>query len=178
MDKLDALFRKFYPSLILFANKFTQDIEASKELVQELFISLYEKQDSLNIKQSPKSYLFQAVRNRALNYLQKQKREHAKREVFAESQNGNYYLFNDPLEASEFEAQIFQLIQALPPACQRVFAMSRLEGKKNQEIADQLQISKRTVETQISKALKILREKIHQSDFTPSVRQLLVMFLF
>ena len=53
MNKLDALFRKFYPSLILFANKFTQDTEASKELVQELFISLYEKQNSLDITKSP-----------------------------------------------------------------------------------------------------------------------------
>ena len=86
-------------------------------------------------------------------------------------------MFSDPLEASEFEALLFQIIKSLPPSCQQVFKLSRFEGKKNQEIADQLQISKRTVETQISKALKILRQKINEADVTPSVRQLMVMFL-
>lgn len=158
MPDLETLFKTFYASLTVFSNKYVQDMEAAKEIVQDVFLHLHEKRDSLQINSSPKSYLFQAVRNRSLNHIQKIKTRQGHYDQFQLTVEPAS--FDDQLEAVELEEKLSLLIQELPEACQRIFIMSRFDGKKNQEIADELGISKRTVETQISNALKALRNRL------------------
>lgn len=175
MREIEGWFKEYYPMLLAYASKMVQDQESAKEIVQELFLSLFEKQASLTQLHSPKAYLFQAVRNRCLNHLKKNKQQ---KQVPLQEGNAIPDRYANPMEAAELEYQLYVWIDQLPPACKRVFRMSRFEGKKNQDIADALDISKRTVETQISKALRILRERLEKSNWNEGKRaQLLSIFL-
>ena len=153
------LFDRFYRPLSVFASNYTDDLETAKEIVQDLFVSIYENRKSLVITTSLKSYLFQSVRNRCLNHIKhiQVERKHLQ-QVFQDQESTED--LNAKIEETELEYRIFQIISELPPKCQEIFRMSRVKGIKNKEIADHLHISIRTVETQISNALKALREKL------------------
>jgi RNA polymerase sigma-70 factor (family 1) len=156
----ELLFKEYYKVLTIFANKYIKDLETSKEIVQELFVHLYERKDSLEINSSLKSYLFRSVHNRCINYINAQKI----REKYAEHLNNTREIVQNSLDeevnVSELENALYKAIGELPPKCQTIFKLNRFEGLSNIEIANKLTLSKRTVETQISKALKILRLKL------------------
>ncbi len=159
----DAAFRnifdRYYTPLTLFAARFITDPDAASDVVQNLFVSLYEKRDSLQIS-SLKSFLFSSVRNACLNTL---KHEKIKRSYESDSLADASELAPDAdaadnlIQQAEAQAKIAAALAQLPAQCQRIFALSRFDGLSNQEIADKLCISKRTVETQVSNALKALR---------------------
>jgi len=154
-----TLFHEYYRPLTVFANKYLHDLESSKELVQDLFVYLYEKRKSLIITSSLKSYLYQSVRNRCLNQLKRNdvKREYQKRALQNQDTAEN---LERQIMANELEHEIFRIVSKLSHKCREVFIMSRTNGLKNQDIADRLHISIRTVETHISNALKTLRESL------------------
>jgi len=153
------LFHEYYRPLTVFANKYLNDLESSKELVQDLFVYLYEKRKSLVVTTSLRSYLYQSVRNRCLNQLNKNdvRREFQKQAL--QNQDSDESL-EKQIMANELEHEIFRIVSQLSSKCREVFIMSRTKGLKNQEIAEKLHISIRTVETHISKALKTLRESL------------------
>lgn len=158
----EDLFFDYYPTLTVFAKKYVGDMDTSREIVQDLFVRLYETREKINIHSSLKNYLYSAVRNRCLNHL--------KREKLHTEHTGNVLSIDESLEndiqakieQTEFEYLVWQEVSNLPDQCKRIFYLSRKEGKKNKEIAEQLGISIRTVETQISKALKRLRTNLRQ----------------
>lgn len=155
------LFNEYYIVLSVFAASYVHDMETAREIVQDYFVHLFEIRDSLTIKTSLKSFLFQSVKNRCLNHLKHLKlHEQHLLNLKAESVTG--FSVEENMYAAELEYKIFQQVRKLPSKCQRIFKMSRMEGKKNAEIAGNLNISKRTVETQISKALKILRDNLKE----------------
>lgn len=155
----EKLFHEYYRPLTVFANNYLRDLDASKELVQDLFVSIYENRRSLIITTSLKSYLYQAVRNRCLNHLKKDEVRRVYQTQAARNQDPGETLEEEIL-VNELEHQIFHIISQLSPKCREVFIMSRVKGFKNQEIADSLDISRRTVETHITHALKALREEL------------------
>lgn len=156
----EKLFREYFKRLTLYAFKFVHNEEIAKDIVQEFFIRLYESKEKMNIKSSLKHYLFQSVRNHCLNYI-KQKGIHEKYRTdtlySGEISEADPY---DKIAENELEIKIAEIVSHLPDQCQKIFLLSRQDGMKNKEIAEQLNISVRTVETQISKALKVLREKL------------------
>lgn len=156
------LFDKYYRPLVVFANRILTDPDLSRSVVQDVFVMLFEKRSEINIHTSLSSHLFQTVRNRCLNVLKhnKMKREHHQR-IF-DSGNEAEQPF-ETLEYTELEQCIEKAVSDLPDQCRKIFRLSRHDGVTNQEIADQLEISKRTVETQISKALKRIREDLAKS---------------
>ncbi len=156
----EMLFKEYYKVLVIFANKYLYDIEASKELVQELFVHIYEKRNKIEINSSLKSYLFRSVHNRSLNHLNTQKIKNKYAEHVSRTSTSNENSIENEMNKTELEHAIYRAIGELPPKCQDIFKLNRFEGLTNSEIADKLQLSKRTVETQISKALKILRVKL------------------
>ncbi|MEO0471551.1 MAG: RNA polymerase sigma-70 factor [Bacteroidota bacterium] len=168
---IEKWFMDYYAMLTAFAWKMVQEEELAKEIVQELFLHLFEQGEKLSIQASPKSYLFQAVRNRCINHLNKRSVSTISIDQTTEAENP--FFFEDPMIAAEFEHQLYQWIKELPPACRQVFELSRFDGRSNAEIAAQLSISKRTVETQISKALRSLRRKLAAQDISESQRVLL-----
>jgi len=170
-ERIEQLFKEYYPILTAYANKFLNDLDDSREVAQDVFVKLYDKKERIKIHTSIKSHLFQSVKNACLNVI-KQKQNHANHhENILYMNNDVSYDDDDIYEQTELEYQIFKAIDELPEQCQRIFRMNRLEGLSNQEIADHLEISKRTVETQISKALKNLRLKL-----SPALIHLLVMW--
>lgn len=155
-----SVFYEYYPLLTYYANKYVNNLEIAKEIVQEFFVRLYEKRFSLNIDSSFKSYLYKSVYNSCINYLnQIAVREQHHRKI--RNMSGEKSVFSeDGMNVVELEKKIYSEIEKLPAQCRRIFKMNRFDGLTNSEIAERLQLSKRTIETQISKALRILRKNI------------------
>jgi len=162
IDKQDfeQLFKTFFPSLIFFARKYLPDLDTAKEIVHNVFLNLWEKRDSIDTGTSLKSYLFTSVHNRCLNYIRDQKKFSRDEYQFEKLEQEEQLASHNPLEEQELESRIMDALNNLPEKCREVFMLSRFEGKKYMEIAEKLGISVKTVETQMSKALRILREKL------------------
>ena len=158
-----TLFRYHYPRSCVYAKRLTGDADGAREVVQDLFVRLYEHRQGLPAPGSLKSYLYAAVRNACLNRLkQAQTRQlHHQQMLYQSSPVED----TDALVQLELEEKIWRAVQDLPGQCGKIFRMNRFEDKKNRQIADELGISVRTVETQISKALRLLRQAL--SDFLP-----------
>ena len=156
----EMLFNEYYQVLTMFANKYLNDLDASKEIVQDLFVSLYEKREQLDINSSLKSYLFRSTHNRCINLINAQKIRHKYAEYASYTMDPGDTSLEHEVNKTELEHLLYKAIGELPPKCQSIFKMNRFEGLTNGEIAEKLNLSKRTVETQISKALRILRVKM------------------
>ena len=148
----------YYPHLCSFALKYVGTSEDAEEIVQEVFFKVWENVESIAIKTSLKSYLYGAVRNGCFNFIkhQKVKLAHAEHEKHVRQ---NYFQ-KDLLEIDELREAILNAVDKLPERCREIFELSKYEGKKYKEIADQLNISIKTVENQMGKALKMLREDL------------------
>jgi RNA polymerase sigma-70 factor (ECF subfamily) len=157
------LFDMYYRKLVVFALKYVGDPEVAKDLVQDLFLRMYEARREVRIQSSLPSYLYSALRNKCLNHM-KQKTVREKNTFLnpAAEPEGDVDL-EEKMDAVELEAKIFELVSRLPDKCRKIFLMSRVDGKRNREIADELNLSVRTVETQISKALRSLRNSLFTS---------------
>lgn len=157
------LFRDYYRPLSVFALKYIRDLELAREIVQNLFVHLYENRSTLVITTSLESYLYQSVRNRCLNQIKQWKTQKEHLEKYYGEQ-----VYGDNLEVTirenELEHAIFKIVESLPSQRRNIFIMSRVNGISNSEIAEKLNISKRTVETHISHALKVLRAKLGDLD--------------
>lgn len=162
LDKqgFEVLFRKHFKGLTYFALEYVKDHDIARDIVQEAFVNFWEKRDSIELNRSPKSYLGTAVRNRCLNYLRDHKKfDHSILEF--EGLGGSHdYVVQDQLVVDELKASIEKATRELPKKCREIFLLNRLEHKKYQEIADELNISVKTVEAQMSKALRIMRVKL------------------
>jgi RNA polymerase sigma-70 factor (family 1) len=156
----EGLFREHYAALCGFARKFVADKETAEELVQDMFMQFWDKRLNLNLEVSLRAYLFTAIRNSCLNHLKHLtvRDRHADHARSLEIKHAV-----DPsqeLETAELQARIQLAIADLPDRCGEIFKMSRFEGLKYEEIAQKLELSPRTVEVQIGKALKILRQTL------------------
>jgi len=160
------LFDTYYQVLVAFANRYVEDLDSSRNIVQDVFVGLYVKREIINIHTSLKAHLYQSVRNRALNHLkhEKMQREHHGR---IKSELNERTDFNETWAISELEGRIAKVVNELPSQCRKIFVMSRQDGIPNSDIAEHLSISKRTVETQISKALKRIREDLKAHGYLP-----------
>lgn len=169
---MDRLYLDHYPSLYQYAYTFVNDRIIAEEMVQQVFFKLIEKTEPVIIHTSVKSYLYRSVNNECLNYIKHQK---VKRGFYTISIHVMKQADDSPLvklQLKELEEQLRIVINELPEQCRTVFQLSRFDGLKYKEIADQLGLSVRTVETQIRRALKKLRVQL--ADYLP----LLMLILF
>ncbi len=155
----ESLFKEHFEPLTRFAVKYVKDVDQAKGVVHEVFVKLWEKNKGLDPDTNYKSYLYTAVRNRCLNVLRDNNKLVA---INIEAENKTSFQSNG-LETSELEREIDYALSQLPKKCRQVFEMSRIEELKYSEIADKMNISVKTVEAQMSKALKLLRE--HLAEF-------------
>lgn len=147
--------------MVLYAARFMDTRADAEEIVQDVFVKFWEKCSSLSPDSSIKSYLYRSVHNSCLNAIKHEKvKDGYKQHViqFLESSYQDDVEFNDP---DVIRNRIHGEIDKLPPRCSEIFKLSRFEGLKYQEIADHLGISVKTVEVQMGKALKVLRESLH-----------------
>ncbi len=158
----ESLFKSYYSNLCGYALKYVWELDQAEEIVQDLFFNLWNKRSDLYISSSIESYLFRAVRNACLNYLKHKK----VRENYASSMQDTYNpgqgLVDNPLETLELQKKIDDSIEVMPPERKKIFLMSRYDGLKYKEIAEKLGISVKTVEAQMGKALKFLREELRE----------------
>ncbi|MEO9851317.1 MAG: RNA polymerase sigma-70 factor [Reichenbachiella sp.] len=157
----EQIFRTYYADLCKFCMKYVRDEQVAEEVVQEVFINIWERRSNLTITTSIKSYLFTAIRNRSFNYLKLQlPKEQKKVDLegigFLEADNREQEMIMD-----ELRHHVHAAIEALPNKCQIIFNLSRNAGMTYKEIADELDISVKTVENQIGLALKKLRENLN-----------------
>ena len=163
----EEFFFRHHGRLVLFANKFTGDIQMARDIVQDAFLIFWDKAEELSISHSPKAYIFQTVRNSCLNYQRHIGIRHSAMDeigaAIQDKEKQSYLNFNDPyfsLLELEMEQKISEVIDSMPDKCQQVFKLSRHKHLKNKEIADKLNISIKMVEKHISKALSILRHEL------------------
>jgi len=135
--------------------KYIGEMEEAKSLVHEVFISLWEKFETLPEDTNHRSYLYTAVRNRSLNYIRDRKKLVGLEDI---SEQGTEE--TNAFEVRELEKEIELAINTLPEKCRMVFEMSRYEELKYAEIAQKMNISVKTVEAQMSKALSVLRQAL------------------
>ena len=153
----ELLFHYYYPGLVVFSAQYTADQDEAEEIVQDFFVRLWQKHQQLIPGDSLKNYLFSSVRNSSLNFLKHKKIEEKYLKELADLSSHHLAYDPDLYVLSELQEKIKSSIESLPDQCRKIFVMNRIQGMKNEEIALELNISKRTVETQISKALKALR---------------------
>ena len=156
----EIIFRSYYAGLVVFSNQFLQDKDAAEELVQGFFVTVWEKRRMLNENASMRSYFFTSIRNRSLNYLKHKSVEKEVLENLEQIASSHPVFFENVYLRKELRTRIMESIEALPPRAREVFILSRNQGMSNDEIAEKLQISKRTVETHISQALQTLRKNL------------------
>lgn len=156
----EILFRYYYPGLKIYAKQFVAEEEQAEEIVQDFFVRFWDKHRQVKPAESLKSYFFSSIKNSSLNVLKHQKVEEKYLDELKELSKESLLYDPDLYLATELQEKIKKTIDLLPERCREIFILSRVNGLKNEEIAQQLEISKRTVETQISKALKILREEL------------------
>lgn len=156
---LEELFREYYTPLVRFAYSKLQDNDLSEDVVQEVFVKLWNIRKSIQINTSLKSYLYTATKNLSLNEISKVKRHAELNEVYVQKQEQAAEPMSEELR-SVWDERIQSAISQLPPRCQEVFRLSRFDGMTYQEIADHLKISPKTVENQMGKGLSLLRKSL------------------
>jgi RNA polymerase sigma-70 factor (ECF subfamily) len=153
-----VIFKKYYGPMCSHATRFVYSKEIAQDLVSEVFLNFWKKKLYETVTTTFRAYLYTAVRNSAYNHLKKEFSERsgplADPEMIEEANPQSILLL------SELMARIEQIIDSFPPQCQKVFLMSRYEGRKNREIAAELDIRLKTVEAHMMKALGILKKTL------------------
>lgn len=158
-----TLFCDYFSPLCVFANRFIEDEEACEDIVQDFFFGLWKNRKSLQIHTSTRNFLITSVRNACLDLLRRQEVERKWVEKHME-QEGDTYEY-DLYTTTELEFLLNNALDKLPEKISSTFRMNRFEGKTYVEIAEEKQISVKTVEAYMSKTLKFL--KVELKDYLP-----------
>lgn len=175
MKKFDRIFRDYYPPLLVYCRKFIDSHADAGDIVQNLFARVWEQKKFHLEEKHLKAYLYTAARNACLNYLKHaqviRKYESEAAAALKEIEINQFQSGEQSLIEKEELARIYAVLEALSDQQKEIIRLSRFDGMKNQEIAGQLGIPVRTVETRLFRALKKLREELTKKDFR-------VLFLF
>lgn len=153
-EEFEYHFKSLYKPLCLFALRYTGQVDDAEDIVQQAFVDVWDKSRAGNAIDNLKAYLYQAVRNRSLSFTTQP--------IYVQDTESLPELEDTSEEeqiiCSERDARLWDAIDRLPPERKKIFLLSKRDGLKYQEIAEELNLSIKTVENQISKALKALRE--------------------
>jgi RNA polymerase sigma-70 factor (ECF subfamily) len=155
----DAIFRAQYPSLVGMAEGMLRSRAVAEEIVQDVMLELWRRRQSLPVEESLRAYLFRAARNRALNHL-RHSRVEREGQPHAASPAAEPARAPSTLVEEEIDVALRDAMNDLPDRCREVFELSRVHGLRYTEIASALGISVKTVEAQMGKALRILRDRL------------------
>ncbi len=160
IKEFELAFKEYYNPLVNFVNKYLHNFENSREVVQMTFVKVWESRINLDIKISIKSYLYQSVKNTMIDFLRKNKN------VFGAVDLDNSAAFNLPDDKPEHldpyivKQAVEVVLEKLKPKAREIFSLHKFEGLTYEEIADYLNISKRSVEDNIAKILKRLKDEL------------------
>lgn len=170
-EDFEYLFKALYAPVCLYGQSIVSDSDAVEDIVADVFHKVWEKRESMNEQDSIKSYIYRAVHNSCLNFIRDTKK--FSKEEFKDELSSND--IEKKIEQSETEMRIMHVIKNLPDKCREVFELSRFEELSHKEISEKLEISTKTIENHITKALKILREQLR--DIIP-IFILILNFIF
>jgi RNA polymerase sigma-70 factor (family 1) len=163
-DALQSLLKQFYNPLCLFADRLLADRAASEDIVGEAFVKLWQKRTNFETLQNLKAFMYITVRNACLNHLKQAKRDSLNQKQLAYlTGEKEEFVLNEMIRA-EVLKEIMQEINNLPEQCGKVLKMGYLEGLKNQEIANLLNISVHTVKNQKARAIQLLKTRLRNRD--------------
>lgn len=154
----ESYYKQHYKAFFLMACKYLKDSLLAAETVNDVFIKIWEDSEKLTITTSLKAYIYKAIINRSINELNKQKTQARQLTNFNLIANESYEL--QQMEENELRVKLYAAIDQLPDQCRKVFEMSRFEEMKQQEIADKLGISIKTVKNHITYALKEISRSV------------------
>lgn len=155
--KFKSVFKAYYNPLCNFASSIVNDKKLAQDVVQDVFTNLWAKRKSLQLGEQEKSYLFTAVKNKALEKLRKKASDADVAQVLTIMRDQSVEAQADKYLLRE---EINKSVRQLPPKCQQIFKLSKENGLTYSEIAEELGISVKTVENQIGKAYRMLRESL------------------
>ncbi len=165
VEEFHQIFQDLFGELCLFAMKFVGDYEASRDIVQEVLYRFWMENEKLLNKNLIKPYLYKAVKNRSLNYNKREKKNLGLDDFFLQSDTEKKLSDNSTaVEEISFNTLLSDLDKAMeemPEQRRKIFQMSRMQQMKHKEIAKELNISPKTVETQIYRSLAFLKEKLN-----------------
>jgi RNA polymerase sigma-70 factor (ECF subfamily) len=170
--QFEEVFKTHFKSLHAYAWSLVKDELLAEDMVQQVFFKIWEKRELVQIQQSATAYLYRAVYNDCLNYLKHQKVRSAYQQFVQTRGDGQGHSAAQKIQLNELQWHLNKALNELPEQCRTIFQMSRYEELKYQEIADRLGISIKTVENQMGKALRLLREKL--KDFLPLLMLILL----
>lgn len=156
----EQVFKTHFKNLHAYAFTILKDNEMAEEMVQQVFFKLWDRAENLSFNSSIQAYLYKAVFHESLNYLKHQKVRSAHQMRIAYSMKTQGENASKKVLTKELEAKLRKALNELPEQCRTIFQMSRFEEMKYREIAEKLNISVKTVENQMGKALKILRNQL------------------
>ncbi len=158
-DIFEQLFKEHFVHLCNFAQNYVTDIDDAKEIVQDVFINLWNKRETIDSNKSIISYLFTSVKNRCFNFIRDNKKFQSHvLDIDIADYDISYEIDID--SGNELQMKIDEAFNKLPEKCRQIFKLSRFEELKYKEIAERLNISIKTVEAQMSKALRVLRTEL------------------
>lgn len=162
-DKFETIYNLYWKKLYSICYKSIEDTDIAKDLVQDIFISLWERKEELIISDSLEKYLVRAAKFKVCEYIRNKVGHEAKLETLSYYQTLEKTISSQELvEYKELQKKVNSAISLLPDHSKKVFLQSRIEGRKNKEIAQALQITERTVEYHITKALAHLRIRLKE----------------
>jgi RNA polymerase sigma-70 factor (ECF subfamily) len=167
LTDFDQVYRKYWSELFDVAYKRIQSIEKAEEIIQDLFVELWEKKEQIEIRESLEAYLFGALKFRILNYMRHEKMRESHLQVIREDVVKTTNNLEEEVYINDLESAYRNQVNNLPEKCRAAFELSRQEQLSFKEIAVRLNVSVNTVEKHIGKALRVLR--LHLKDFTFSL---------
>ena len=160
---LEILFKQHYTKLCNIAYRIINDKIGAEDIVQEVFIKVWETKDKINITTTIEGYLIKSVTNTSLNYLKKHKKVVFEDAVSKLSKVSSDIKTDQKINYEELHKIVYEALDKLPPKCRTIFVLSRFEEMKNKEIAEHLDISVKTVENQMSIAIDKLQNNLKES---------------
>ncbi|MGK7394031.1 MAG: RNA polymerase sigma factor [Candidatus Cyclobacteriaceae bacterium M3_2C_046] len=158
----DEIYHRFVPRVLGFLSRVYKDQELAKEVTQEVFIKIWEVRQVIQPEKSFEAYLFQIAKNKIYDLLQQQKRKYEVYQKIIPDDLSNEV--EDEILLDDLKQQVSQVVNKLPDSQKEIFLLSREQLLSNEEIARQLQISRRTVETQLYRVLKKLKKELAKNE--------------
>jgi RNA polymerase sigma-70 factor (ECF subfamily) len=156
----ERLFHKYYARLCVFSNSYVKSIDTSRDVVQDVYIKIWDNRENFFITQSLKAYLYQAVRNQSLNYLEKNSQQLRLQESLIKKRELESSEIEKELNTEELTEKIWKLVDELPERRRTIFILYRKHGLSYKEIGEVMDIKRKTVENQMGRSLKFIRDQL------------------
>ncbi|MGX5820756.1 RNA polymerase sigma-70 factor [Chitinophaga lutea] len=176
-DAFADVYRTYYPLLYSVARRYLPHGSVAEEIIQDVFLLIWERSPELDHAAGLKNYLCKAVANRCLNHLQREQMLRRHHEQILLSSDDSYV--STFVEEQELRYRVYEAIERLPARCREIFKLSRFEGLKNGQIAQQLGLSVKTVENQMTIALRQLRAELMdpREPVSGKARRMMLLFI-